>query len=79
MPALSNGTADVLPFGSIPSCTYIGQGDDLVIFGGTVADGSECCLLSTSRKPLLEESLIDCAFEMGGLSEKVLTLYLIHI
>ena len=23
MPALSNGTADVLPFGSIPSCTYI--------------------------------------------------------
>lgn len=34
MPALSNGTADVLPFGSIPSCTYIGQGDDLVIFGG---------------------------------------------
>ena len=22
MPALSNGTADVLPFGSIPSCTY---------------------------------------------------------
>lgn len=45
MPALSNGTADVLPFGSIPSCTYIGQGDDLVIFGGTVANGSECVTL----------------------------------
>ena len=26
------------------------------------------------RKPLLEESLIDCAFELGGLSEKVLTI-----
>lgn len=49
MPALSNGTADVLPFGSIPSCTYIGQGDDLVIFGGTVADGSECVTLIENK------------------------------
>lgn len=45
MPALSNGTADVLPFGSIPTCTYVGQGDDLVIFGGTVTNGSECVTL----------------------------------
>lgn len=45
MPALSNGSVDVLPFGSIPTCTYIGQGDDLVIFGGTVANGSECVTL----------------------------------
>ena len=49
MPALSNGEADVLPFGSIPSCTYIGQGDDLVIFGGTIADGSECITLIENR------------------------------
>ena len=41
MPMLSDGTVDVLPFGSIPTCTYVGQGDDLVIFGGTVTNGSE--------------------------------------
>ena len=49
MPALSQGTADVLPFGSIPTCTYIGQGDDLVIFGGTVANGSECVTLIENK------------------------------
>lgn len=49
MPALSNGSADVLPFGSIPSCTYIGQGDDLVIFGGTIANGSEAITLKENK------------------------------
>lgn len=49
MPALSNGTADVLPFGAIPTCTYVGQGDDLVIFGGTVANGSECVTLIENK------------------------------
>ncbi|MDO5118144.1 MAG: substrate-binding domain-containing protein [Eggerthellaceae bacterium] len=49
MPALSNGSADVLPFGSIPTCTYVGQGDDLVIFGGTVTDGSECITLIENK------------------------------
>ena len=49
MPALSNGSADVLPFGSIPTCSYIGQGDDLVIFGGTVTDGSECITLIENK------------------------------
>lgn len=41
MPKISSGEVDVIPFGSIPGLTYIGQGDDLVIFGGTVANGSE--------------------------------------
>lgn len=49
MPALSRGDVDVLPFGSIPSCTYIGQGDDLVIFGGTVTNGSECVTLIENK------------------------------
>jgi NitT/TauT family transport system substrate-binding protein len=49
MPALSNGSADVLPFGAIPTCTYVGQGDDLVIFGGTVTDGSECITLIENK------------------------------
>ena len=49
MPALSNGSADVLPFGAIPTCTYVGQGDDLIIFGGTVANGSECVTLIENK------------------------------
>lgn len=49
MPALSKGEIDVVPFGVIPSCTYIGQGDDLVIFGGTVAQGSECLTLKKNK------------------------------
>lgn len=49
MPALSNGSVDVLPFGAIPTCTYVGQGDDLVIFGGTVLNGSECVTLIENK------------------------------
>lgn len=39
--ALSAGKIDVLPFGVIPSATFISQGADVVIFGGTIALGSE--------------------------------------
>ena len=49
MPALSKGTIDVVPYGSIPACTYIAQGDDLVIIGGTVLDGSECVTLAENK------------------------------
>jgi NitT/TauT family transport system substrate-binding protein len=49
MPALSKGDIDVMPFGVIPSCTYIGQGDDLVMFGGTVAQGSEALTLKANK------------------------------
>lgn len=49
MPALSKGSIDVVPYGSIPACTYIAQGDDLVIFGGTVLDGSECVTLAENK------------------------------
>ena len=49
MPGLSKGTIDVVPYGSIPTCTYVSQGDDLVIFGGTVLDGSECITLVENK------------------------------
>lgn len=49
MPMLSDGTVDVLPFGVIPTCTYVGQGDDLVIFGGSVTNGSECVTLIENK------------------------------
>lgn len=39
--AVSQNKLDVLPLGIIPSVTYIAQGADLVIFGGTIAEGSE--------------------------------------
>ena len=49
MPALSKGSIDVVPYGSIPTCTYVSQGDDLVIIGGTVLDGSECVTLAENK------------------------------
>ncbi len=39
--AVSEDKLDVLPFGVIPSCSYISQGVDVVIIGGTISEGSE--------------------------------------
>lgn len=39
--AVSEDKIDILPFGVIPSCSYISQGVDVVIIGGTIAEGSE--------------------------------------
>lgn len=39
--AVSMGKLDVLPFGVIPAITFISQGSDVVVFGGTIAEGSE--------------------------------------
>lgn len=43
--SVSTGDIDVLPFGCIPSCSFISQGTDVVIFGGTISEGSECITL----------------------------------
>lgn len=43
--AVSTGSIDVLPFGSIPSCTFVSQGVDVTVFGGTIAEGSEALVL----------------------------------
>jgi len=39
--AVSMNKLDILPFGVIPSCSYISQGSDVVVFGGTISEGSE--------------------------------------
>lgn len=39
--AVSMGKLDVLPFGVIPSATFVSQGADVVVFGGTIAEGTE--------------------------------------
>lgn len=44
--SVSVGDIDVLPFGCIPSCSFISQGTDVVIFAGTIAEGSECITLA---------------------------------
>ena len=45
MTAVSQGKLDVLPFGVIPSCTFVSQGSDVVVFGGTISEGSEAVVL----------------------------------
>lgn len=39
--AVSMDKLDILPYGVIPSCSYISQGTDVVVFGGTISEGSE--------------------------------------
>ena len=39
--AVSSGSMDIFPFGVVAPATYVSQGADMVIFGGTVAEGSE--------------------------------------
>lgn len=39
--ALSQNKLDVLPFGFVPSATFISQGADVVIMGGTISEGSQ--------------------------------------
>jgi len=45
MTAVSQGKLDVLPFGVIPSCTFVSKGSDVVVFGGTISEGSEGVVL----------------------------------
>ena len=41
--AISENKLDVLPFGVIPTCTFVGQGvDNVMVFCVTIAEGSEC-------------------------------------
>ena len=43
--AILGGNLDILPFGVIPTCTFVSQGADLTVIGGTIAEGSECVIL----------------------------------
>lgn len=48
--AVSENKLDVLPFGAIPTCTFVGQGvENVVVFGGTIAEGSECIVLPENK------------------------------
>ena len=43
--AVSEGTLDVLPYGAIPTCSFVSQGAEVAVFGGTISEGSECLTL----------------------------------
>ena len=48
--AISENKLDVLPFGVIPTCTFVGQGvENVMVFGGTIAEGSECITLPQNK------------------------------
>ena len=46
--AILGGSLDILPFGVIPTCTFVSQGADLSVIGGTIAEGSECIMTPES-------------------------------
>ncbi|MCR4963305.1 MAG: ABC transporter substrate-binding protein [Firmicutes bacterium] len=43
--AVDMGKLDLLPFGVIPTATFVSQGTDVVIIGGTISEGSEAITL----------------------------------
>lgn len=48
--ALSGNQLDILPFGVIPTCTFVAQGtENVAVFGGTIAEGSECVVLPENK------------------------------
>lgn len=47
--AVSMDKLDVLPFGIIPTCSFVSQGTDVVIIGGTITEGSEAITLPENK------------------------------
>ena len=43
--AITFGKLDILPMGVIPTCSFVAQGAELTVFGGTIAEGSSCVSL----------------------------------
>ena len=54
--AILGGSLDILPFGMIPTCTFVAQGADLTVIGGTIAvryDAGKCRDLHRRRFDLV--------------------------
>lgn len=52
MTALTNNQLDIDLFGVVPTSTYVAQGAQSYIFGGTILNGSEICVLNSFDKSL---------------------------
>lgn len=64
--AISGNDLDILPFGVIPTCTFVAQGtENVCVFGGTIAEGSECVVLPENKDKFVKLSDFDnakCAY-----------------
>lgn len=47
--AIDLGKIDILPMGIIPTVTFISQGSDFVIYGGTIAEGSQAVVTEENK------------------------------
>lgn len=47
--AIELGKVDILPMGVIPTITFASQGSDLVIYGGTIAEGSQAVVTEENK------------------------------
>lgn len=52
--ALSQNKLDVLPYGFVPSATFISQGTDVVIIGGTISEGSQA-IVAPENKDMIKD------------------------
>lgn len=50
--AIELGKMDVLPLGAIPSITFISQGSEHVIFGGTISEGGQAVVTEENRETI---------------------------
>ena len=47
--AIDTGKIDILPLGIIPTVTFVSQGSDFVIFGGTISEGSQAVVTEENK------------------------------
>lgn len=52
--AIDLGKIDILPMGIIPTVTFISQGSDFVIYGGTIAEGSQAVVTEENKDSIKE-------------------------
>lgn len=52
--AIELGKVDILPMGVIPTITFASQGSDLVIYGGTIAEGSQAVVTEANKDTINE-------------------------
>lgn len=52
--ALSQGKLDVLPFGFVSTATFVSQGTDVVVMGGTVSEGCQA-LVKPENKDMIRD------------------------
>lgn len=52
--AIDLGKIDILPMGIIPTVAFIAQGSDFVVYGGTIAEGSQAVVTEENKDSIKE-------------------------